>query len=192
MKNVADEVVAAVYRSFGRDVALAVGGALRVAAAKWDEGDTEMYGTLAANTIRSWFAHEGGRGQLVAVDRVELLRLLDEDPQQLIDSGQEFEFNEVDGRVKLIDGVAAGTEFQEFEFVSGPYAGKKLFCSVDYDGGKVCGWLYDVNVNSDGFLFNWDPSDDVSNIGDGEVTGGDYLPELDGVYLTLRAKKGEN
>ncbi len=190
MKNVADEVVAAVYRSFGRDAALAVGGALRVAAAKWDDDDTKMYGTLAASTLQLWFAPEKVEERSTAVASSDLLKMFDEEPQRLIDSEQEFEFNEVEGRVKLIDGVAAGVAFHEFEFVSGKYAGKRMFCSVRFDRGALCGWLYEVNVNSDGFLFNWDPSVDVSDIGDGEMFDGDYLPELDGMYLTLRTKKG--
>lgn len=120
------------------------------------------------------------------MNRVDTLKLAYDNPQKLLDDGVELEFDNIPGKAKMVDSWMAATEYHVFEFVSGPYAGKKLFCDVDYGKDTVVGWQYNTNVNSDGFLFNWNPNEDVSNIGDGEVTGGDHVPELDGVAFTIK------
>lgn len=108
-----------------------------------------------------------------------LLKIMDENPQQLIDDKTEFEFEEIPGNVKLVDGVAAGTDFFGFEFVTGPYAKKTLYCEClrDYETGRLYSWTYNTDVNSDGFLFNWKNR---------EENQGDHVPELDGKILTLK------
>ncbi len=102
-----------------------------------------------------------------------------EDGQKMIDSGELFEFNEIEGKVKLIDGVAAGEPYYGFEFVDGPLAGKKIYCARVWDDG----FEYGVNESSDGMEFNVDPEKKTEETDD---WGGDYLPELTGKTLTVK------
>jgi len=108
-------------------------------------------------------------------DRKEILRLHNEDPQKLINNLVILEFREIQGAAIMVDGVAAGTEFDGIKFLTGPYAKKTLYCEYLEDGK----WLYETDVNSDGFLFN------VKNPNE-ENCGGDHIPELNGKTLTLK------
>jgi hypothetical protein len=51
----AADLVREVYDKHGRDAALAVGGGLRVALARWTELDTELYGTIARDALGAMF-----------------------------------------------------------------------------------------------------------------------------------------
>jgi len=55
MKMMASMIVADVFEKYGRDAALAVGGALSVANDKWDEEDTKKYGEIARDTLPQLF-----------------------------------------------------------------------------------------------------------------------------------------
>jgi hypothetical protein len=105
------------------------------------------------------------------------------DPQKLIDDETIFQFNEVAGNVKLVNGVAAGGPWFVFEFVSGPYAGKQIACMADdiYELDEVANFTYALNCCDDGMFFNKDPA-----LGDEDDWGGSYVPELDGQVFTVK------
>jgi hypothetical protein len=44
---------------------------------------------------------------------------------------------------------------------------------------------YDINVSSDGYLFNWDPKDVADDDKEDIVQGGDLVPELDGLAIEV-------
>lgn len=73
--------------------------------------------------------------------------LLQETPG--VDTGSEFRIHGY--RVRLEDGVAAGTCFWQFRFLEGPWAGLAPWFQDD-EAGTI---TYEENVGSDGFGFNW-------------------------------------
>ena len=113
-------------------------------------------------------------------------KLLVEDPQKLIDDEMVFQFNEVEGGAKLVDGVAAGGPWLIFEFVDGPLKGKKIACQADdiYELDEVANFTYSAHCSDDGMLFNKDPNRFDPKIHDD--WGGNYLPELDGATFTIK------
>ena len=119
----------------------------------------------------------------------EIKWLIEEDPQKLVDGNVVFCFEEIEGDVRLTDGVAAGGPWMVFTFDTGPYAGKTIACTDDnygnYDRGLT--FTYLAHASDDGMLFNKDPSRfDPAHDDD---LGGDFIPELDGKVLTLKEKK---
>ncbi len=113
------------------------------------------------------------------MNRRQVIELLDRDPQLLIDTEEQFEFNEVPGKVVLTDGVAAGRAWYGFRFVDGPYAGKVVYC-YEQPGPR---FEYVAHACDDGLWFNVDPD---MREQDCEDCGGDYVPELDGKMLTIK------
>lgn len=113
----------------------------------------------------------------------EVLRLFDEDPQKLVDDQTRFEFDEVEGEVILIDGVAAGEAWSIFEFVSGPFVGRKIAAMNTYDdeGKDEAEFNYVGHCTSDGMTFNVDPA----RAADVEDWGGGYYPEWDGMLFSV-------
>jgi hypothetical protein len=112
-----------------------------------------------------------------------------ENPQELVDQEVILQFNEVEGDVKLVDGVAAGGPWMVFKFETGPYAGKTIACTDDNfgeDGYGLTGlsFTYLANVSDDGMLFNKDPERFDPETDDD--CGGDYIPELDQMTLTVK------
>jgi len=109
------------------------------------------------------------------IDRELLEEVIDKDPQTLVDEAVEFGFKDVEGRVKLVDGVAAGGPWHQFEFLTGPYAGKKPFFAGGFPARD--GFKHIVNASDDGMRFN--ETSEIENT-DGDSWGGDPIPELDG------------
>lgn len=101
-----------------------------------------------------------------------------EDLQKIIDEETEIEFNEIPGRAKIVDGVAAGEPWIAFKFSSGPYAGKTLYCAELNECEEITGWQYETNADDDGFLFNWQDKTKDSQ--------GSYVPKLNGKIFTLK------
>ncbi len=116
-----------------------------------------------------------------------LKEMFENDPQRLVDKQILFEFNEVAGKVKLINGTAAGGAWQEFEFVDGPFAGRKIYCAdsgIDERSGDARTFQYVVHYDDDGFLFNKDPSKDLTN--SQTEAGGGFYPAWDGTIFTIK------
>jgi hypothetical protein len=105
--------------------------------------------------------------------------LLEDDPGRLVQDATLFEFNEVPGHVKLIDGWAAGGAWQVFEFVDGPFVGRTISCAADR-----LTFEYRAHCNDDGFLFNRDPAREVKDT-ETECPGGFY-PEWDEMIFTIK------
>jgi hypothetical protein len=96
--------------------------------------------------------------------------------QKLITDATPFEFVETPGHVKLFDTVVAGGFWYGFEFIDGPFAGRKIMCTDSMcDEGS---FRYAVHASEDGFVFNVDPAVVLT---DGyDDWGGDFLPEWNG------------
>lgn len=110
----------------------------------------------------------------------ELFKLILEDPQQAVDAEIEFCFVGVVGSVRMVDGFAAGSAWYQFEFLTGPFVGKKPYCleAFGYDR-KIPGFQHLLDANDDGEVFN-------STTPNTEAMG-DPIPELNG--RTLRIDK---
>lgn len=117
--------------------------------------------------------HLNDRMKGAIVTRKEILQILKDDPQRLIDEKIEMDFGSNAGHAKMVDGIAAGDEYHGLTFISGPYAGKTVYCGYL---GKGC-WEYETDISDDGFLFNWKNEED---------SVGDHIPELNNKTLTLK------
>lgn len=114
--------------------------------------------------------------------REEILKLFNDDPQRLVDEEIELNFGKY-GKVKLVDGIAAGVPFYGFKFLTGKYVGKTIYCTRDviFQYGvepqpAEDRWIYAADIESDGFRFNCEDED----------CAGDYIPELDEVIFELK------
>ena len=125
----------------------------------------------------------------------DIVKLMDEDPQRLVDEQILFRFDGVDGEVKLIDGWAAGGSWLEFEFVAGPFAGRKVWCSDNNDDpGLARSFTYLSCECDDGFFFNPDPSKEPECSGrHGKnvdvVSGGGFYPEWHGRTFVIAEER---
>jgi hypothetical protein len=107
-----------------------------------------------------------------------------ENGQSMIDGSNVFEFNEVEGDVKLVDGIMAGEPYYGFEFVSGPHAGKTIYCTREWGPEEVV-FRYDVDDSSDGMNFNLSPEQKKAEDDDG---AGDFILDLDMQTFTIKGE----
>lgn len=80
--------------------------------------------------------------------------------------GHEFDSTVLGGRVRVVNGLAAGGAWYMLEVLDGPRTGARLWVDDDL--------VYWADVSDDGFLLNQarpDPDNDE---------GGAYFPDLDG------------
>jgi len=105
-----------------------------------------------------------------------------------------FEFLEVEGRARYFDFIVAGEDFYGFEFVSGPYEGRRIFCrrvfgDEDNDTAPLK-FYYSADVSSDGMVLNRDPSRPLGPDEEGDslegIWGGGYYPDWDTVSFTIK------
>ena len=118
--------------------------------------------------------------------RQQIQELFVNDPQKLIDDAVVFNFNEVEGDVVVINGVAAGGPWIGFKFLTGQLKGKKIYCQASdiYEVDEIASFEYSAHCSDDGMLFNKDPQRfDPTTMDD---WGGDYLPILDGEVFTVK------
>jgi len=81
------------------------------------------------------------------MDIPTIREMFDQNPDRMIDEAIPFTFKEVPGRVKLFDAVAAGCAYYVFEFIDGPFRGRKIFCTDVY---RTPMFHYAVHDRSDG------------------------------------------
>jgi len=56
--------------------------------------------------------------------------------EKLIENKATIQFNEIRGKAKIVDGVAAGGPWIAFKFISGRFRGKTLYCTELNEGRR--------------------------------------------------------
>lgn len=97
--------------------------------------------------------------------------------QQHIDKSTNFWCPQFNGYVKFTDGVCAGMSYYELTVTTGEYAGATIWVDQDL--------RYNVNVNSDGFGFNWGNYDIPEYVD--SLCGGYHMATWDGTIIDLWA-----
>ena len=116
----------------------------------------------------------------------EIQKLFVDDLKKLIDDEVVLEFEQIEGRAILVDGVAAGGSWLFFRFLDGLLAGKVLACAADdvYEYEQKATFQYLAHRSDDGMLFNKDP--ERFDPEEHDDWGGDYVPQLDGQVFTIK------
>lgn len=88
MRSIASKIVADAYERYGRDVALAVGGALHAARDMWNAECTEKYGEITKETLPTLFIIQvPDKSTLRMPRRVRAVDVKDLQPRVRIDKG---------------------------------------------------------------------------------------------------------